>query len=1502
MAFVSKITRILVKTLKYVFILLVLFAAFVVIAINTESFQTWLAQRVASYYSEEFGAKVSIGKVRLSFIRSAELENIFMEDKSCDTLFFARSLTANVSGFNYNEQRLKIDRLELNNTKASLLKHKGEKDLNFQFLIDYFSTADTIRTRQGWKIEYGILALNNVEFRYRNDSKDTSVSRNMNFDNLYVSNINGEISGIRIINDTVYARVKGLTARERCGLVVKNLSAFAKVSSAGIYCKGLTLQTENSFVKGGLVFSHDSWQAYNDFIDKVDINANLIMGTHVNSKDIAFFAKELNDLDKEVMVDGRITGYVSALNGEKVRIRYGKNTTFNGDFNVTGLPDIKSTYLHFDVKELSSSKRDLETLPAGNFAEKKNLKIPADIGKLGVVTYKGKFDGFINDFTTYGIFKTAIGNLNTDLAIQIDTLREIVKYRGSIRSEQFNIGRLFDIDKLGGVSINSKIKGEGLALNKINAELHGIINGLAYNGYNYKNITINGNIKNKIFNGSLVSKDENADFDFSGKVDFADEVPDIDFISTVNKLNLTRLGFMKGKEEGVLSSQILITLKGNSIDNITGLVNFDNTIYKTFEKTFKLSTFDLQLDQATEQKKIVLTSNYANVAMEGKFNLSTINGAFNTFLNYYYPTYIPKYKGKSVYTDEFSLKVTIKKFNTLNELFFTNVMLSPGTVLDGKFDVSKRLLNATMLTDSARYNSIHFKQCNLVVSTQNNEIFANLSGRNINIIDSVRFHNFSIEAHSQDKTTQYAFIWDNKTSPKYAGDIRGSVIFDPRTVNLIYEKVAVTVNDSTWNMTTSNPSIIDSSGTVQVDPLVFVNHDQMVDIQGSLTNRPSDKLDFNFKNFDLYQLSPFLSKARINIKGRANGTLSLHNNLKNLAFSSNLGFTDLRLNDNSLGNGELKTEYNSTDKYLYIDGYTSLGFENPLGEKVRNLSFSGYYYLDKKEESLDISLDANPASLALLNPILKDILTIKTGLVTGKGKVTGTPDHPKIDGNFKIAKCELKVDYLNVTYALVGTIEILSDQIRFEEVKMTDFSGRKSPGSGVINGNIFHNSFKDMRVDFDINYNNLMVLNTLPSEHAEFYGKAFATGNAGIYGFFNDVKLEISAKTEKGTNFFIPLDGPSKISETSFIRFVSSDTMKKKEEKTRSAFSLDLALTATPDAEAQIIFDAKSGDIIKARGNGKIDLSITNFGKFDMFGDYVIASGEYLFTLENFITKKFEIQKGSTIKWSGNPYNADIDIAANYKQRASIAPLFPHDSTGTYKRRYPVSCKLYMKEKLLSPAITFGIELPSIDDNTRSKIASLLADEAELNRQVFSLLLLKSFVTPLQYSQGGGISAGSAFAANSSEMLSNRISGWLSGLTNQIDVGVNYRPGSDLSSDELDIALSKQLLNNRLSFDSNFGVNNNQTKNSTGLIGDVNIEYKLTEDGRYRVKGFNRSNDNTQLTTSGGPFTQGVGAFYREEFETWDDLYRRYISKVKTLTKPKDKKPEEKPTVSGENQ
>jgi hypothetical protein len=1473
-----KITRILVKTLQYAFVLVILLFVFVVIAINSENCQTWLAHKAASYLSKNLGTKVEVDKVKLHFVKSAELEGVFIEGKQHDTLLYSKFISVKLENFDYTKQTLKIAEVRLAGTKAFIVKHKDQQDFNFQHLVNYFSSGDTVKTPSSWKITYGNLIMNNIDFIYRNENKDTSVVENINYNNISVKHLSGEIENIKIADKKIFASVKDLKCSEQCGLILEELDGNLKISSHQLECLNLNMKTANSKVKGGFSFNYSSWEDYTDFVNKVKIRALLIDTTMINFKDIAYFVKELNGLSESIYFTGNVNGAVNDLKGEQIKLLFGDHTKFYGDLALRGLPDIRSTYLHFDVQHLSTSRSDLEKIPSYPFSEKKHLELPVNLSRLGIVTYKGKFNGFTSDFVSKGVFNTALGSLVTDLQMQIDTVKDIVRYNGKLVSQNFNLGKLAGLPNLGALSINSTIKGKGITLKDVDAELNGFIKNISFKNYAYQNITLNGNVRNKIFKGKFTIKDNNADLDFDGKIDMNKKVPDIDFISTINKLNLKRLGLVDLKTDGTISSQVFITLKGNSIDDVSGQINVDNLIYKTEEKEHKISTLNLELEQSTNEKQLNLTSNIFNLNVNGPFKISNLPMAFNQFLSAYYPAFFVK-KSKTMYTDMLKYKLTIKKFNTIRDLFVKDLMISPGSVFEGDFDASKNLLNLNSKSDSIRYKTVKFHNNKVESYSQNNKINLVFKSDYIDLTDSIRLQNYFMYVVSKDKNTKYNAEWDNKTSPKNAGKFAGKMFFENHKATLTYDNIFLTTRDSTWSMVSSDTTTIDSSGVVKVKPLIFAHGNQGLSIYGGLSNKPGEKLAFDLKNFELNQLSPFFGSA-LKIEGTLNGQFALHNTTKNLAFSSDLNFDKLKLNNKNLGYGELKAEYNTEDKYLYLDGFTSIGFPDPNGERIKNLSFSGYYYMNKKEESLDINIVAQPANLTLLNPYLTGIITLNSGLVNGEGKITGTPEKPLINGKFKIIKCDMKVDYLNVVYSLSGEIDVYPDQISFQDMKITDDFNKKN-WPGTLSGNIYHNNFKNLQIDYDVNFTNMLVLNKQNNGKEPFYGKAYATGRFGIYGFLNNIAMEIKLKTEKGTVFTIPLDGPAEVSDNNFIRFVQRDTTKKVKEEPKSGFKLDMNVEATPDAEVQIALDSKSGDVIKARGRGDIDLKISNLGKFDMFGEYILTSGEYLFTLESVITKKFEIQKGSTITWSGSPYAAEIDITANYKQRASIAPLFPYDTTGTYKRRLPVDCKLLMKDKLMSPNISFAIDMPTLDEATSSKIQSVLADETELNRQVFSLLLLKSFMTPLVYSNGGGFSARTAAAANGTELLSNRLSGWLNGLTKQVDIGVNYRPGSQVSNEELDIALSKQLLNNRLSIDGNFGFNNNQTTSSTGLIGDVNLEYKLTDDGRYRVKGFNRTNDNTQYTTQGGPYTQGAGVFYREEYETWAELYRRYIRKLK---------------------
>jgi hypothetical protein len=1480
----NKVRIILQKIIVIFLVFILIFLGSLYFALQTEGFQTWAADKVTSYLSKELNANIKIDKVKISFINRVELGGVYISDQQKDTLLFGETISLKVSNFSWEKKQLKIDQITLNQIKLKCLKKDNESDFNFQYLIDYFSpknslVKDTISPT--WKVDFDVLNLRNVDFVYHVLNDTNSVGVTMNYQNIHAYDISGTFSKIKIDGDTISSEIYNLSAKETCGFELKNLTTSAKISPSMIQCDQLHLKTANSLIVGDLNFNTNHWDDYSDFVNKVKLNSQLKDSTFLNFKDIGYFTSELNGFKESIAINGQVNGYVNNLVVNHLHLKYRNNTCFDGDISIKGLPNIDSSLIKLTANNLSVSKSDIEKSPLPPFKNPKHIDLPAEMSKLGVITYKGKFDGYINNFIAQGVFKTDIGLVKTDL--KLDNRNKVLEYTGGLTTTNLNLAKLFDNSLIGAVSLSAKVKGKGITVKDFNTTFDGLIQSVAYNDYVYRDIKLEGLFRDRIFTGNIISKDTNANFDFNGAVDFTNKIPKMDFISTINNFDLQKTHFATSQLNGKVSSQILINLSGSSIDNLSGLINFDNTAYVSDGKKSKLSSFNLELDQESVFKRIELNSNIANAKMSGEYKLTTLYSAFTQYLNEYFPTFV-KSKATVFYNDKVDLKINIKNFKLIKELFAKDLMISANTLIESSFDASINYLNINTTCSLVEYLNLKFKNNTIKINSLPEGVSFNYNSSSINITDSLSFKNTAFSFLANDKLTNFNLNWDNLTGIKNAGELTGKAFFDSNQAELFFDKFKFVVEDSTWQIVKSNLIVIDTSYQVKVNPITFYNQNQLVTFSGMLSKHSDDKLDVHIQNFKLSQLNQFLENSKLSVEGELSGNTSIYGVFGKTIIISENDFTALKLNNKLIGSGNIKSEYNPEKDFVSIVGYSAFAKDFD-GNLMKNIEFDGKYFPQKKQDNISISFKAHPFDLTLLQPYLKDILTFKVGFLNGEGTVTGTIDDPQINAKLKFFKCIMIVDFLNVQYSVNGIVEIKPKQINFENLEIRDKMGN----TGIVYGNIFHNNFNDMRIDFDVNTNKLMVLNTTEANNSSYYGTAFASGNAGIYGFLDDIKMELNMKTNGGTYFYIPLDGPSEMTNNEFVKFVTKDTIKTIERKMKSNFSLDFNLEATNDAEIQLIFDEKSGDVIKARGDGLLNMKINSKGKFDMFGDYVLSTGDYLFTLEDFITKKFEIQRGSSIKWNGNVYKANIDIVANYKQRASIKPLFPSDSSNNYNKRFPIDCKLYMKDKLTSPDISFGIELPTIDENSRSTIKSILTDQDELNRQFLSLLLLKSFVTPLSMSGGGGISAGGAAAATGSEMLSNKMSSWLNGITKDVDIGVNYRPGGALSSDELDLALSKQLFNNRLSIDGNFGVSNSnsstssttKSNNSSNLIGDVTVEYKISESGKYRVKGFNRSNDNTEAATNGGPFTQGVGIFYREEYETLNELYKRYIAKFK---------------------
>ncbi|MGB3947085.1 MAG: translocation/assembly module TamB domain-containing protein [Bacteroidia bacterium] len=1451
----------------------------------------FLAKRGAAFLSEKLHTKVEIGSVDIEFFKKIILEDVYIEDLHKDTLLYAKKLKLDINKVDFEKHMLSVSSINLSGSKASIVKYDGEDDLNLQFILNLFKSADTTQNDSAvvWDIQFQHVVLNDVDFKYQNHSSQT-ITKGMNYDNIHVQKISSVINNVKIVNDTIFAFIENLSANEHSGFKVKKLNSKFRISPVDLTFDKMTLETSESKIITNLKFLYSNYNDFNDFIDKVTIKASF-NNSIVEMDDIAYFAPDIKGMYRKVLLSGQINGKINNIRGKKMNIKLLNTTTqFKGDIKLTGLPNIEETLIYLNVEQLASNYYDLKQLAIPPFDKNQTLDVPDNIKKLGNMTFKGTFTGLYNDFYAYGNFSSSLGDLYTDLSVQHDYKKKEEFYKGKLKSSGFNFGLFFDVPKLGNASVDITIDGRGLSVEDLVANLDGTINSLEFNNYTYKNIVVEGDIAKQIFKGKLNVQDENIDFDFNGNVDFTGDLPKLDFISTLNRADLGALHFLNSTQRSILSTQIIINVIGNNIDNLIGNINLDNTILKQDKDVYKISTFNLSSSINSNKKSITIYSDFVDALVEGDFKILELPKSIKNLLSLYLPSYFDKSSEKLKVSQQFEYNIMFKKTDAITRLFIPKLSVAPKTTFKGKFDSNTNQFSISGNSSKIAYGSFSLATCNISAVTGQDLMFDVASSR-FYISKDEWLTDFNVISSTVADSVDLEVAWNNRAYEKNSGDLKSTIHFAyGKKIEIKIHPSQFFITDSLWSINKDNTIIIDSTH-IELQHLLVEHENQSVLFNGIVSENKTDELKLKLTNFNLSNFNKITVPNGVSLKGIVNGESKVTDVYNNLLLTSNNNFTSFFVNENDFGDGNITTVWDNSKEALSVNGLFSSGI-------VPNILFSGYYYPKKTDNNIDLKLNMEAMKLQMFEPFLKDYCSNFKGFFSGNLEVKGSVQEPKLFGLIHVNAKKVTLDYLNTTYNFSDDIVIDSNSFGTQNLVLYDINHNKA----TVNGKVYHNNFKNFQLDFDVLPEKFMCLNTTETNNNPYYGKAYVTGVVNFSGYTDNILIEADVKTEsiasnfKGdkvnllsktelTKFFIPLSGTEEVSENNFITFIKKDSVVKIKNDYKiklGGLTLDFDLNVTPDAEVQLIFDQKVGDVIRSRGNGNIKLEINSKGDFKMFGDYIVEEGDYLFTLENIINKRFDLEKGGSIKWSGIPYKADINLNAIYKARASLKPFFSEiDSTNSlYKVRYPIDLKLAMTNDLLSPEINFDIGIPTVDASVRQQVMSYINNDAEMNRQVFSLLVLNSFVTPYQLTNtGSGTTVGSAAGANTSELLSNQLSNMLSKISNDFDVGINYRPGDEISKDELEVALSTQLFNDKLTIDGNVGRNTTNTQNANSIVGDVNVEYKLTDDGKFRVKAFNRANDNN-LSFSTGPYTQGVGVFYREEFNSIGELVTKYWNGV----------------------
>lgn len=1484
-------SKIIKKIRDIILILLVVllgFLASIFTAIRDQSVQNFIARTAAGFLSEKTGTDVQIGSFFFDHKLSLHLKNVKVFDIQKNQLIAADNIGVQLLWTNLSKE-LHVKSVDLDNISFELIKYENDEKINIFQLTQMFSTEkDTsAKEKSTYVIKVDDIDMKNSRFRYWNQNKDIPDKGSMDYAHLYIKNINLSANNFKFANDTISIKINKLTGIDTCGIVLEKMTSEISVSPQHIHCKDLTIITPKSSLRLDLQFIYNNYPDFLTFIDSVRIKAS-IDPSSLYLADIGYFAKTMYSMTNTVSVSGDFDGLVKDFQTSNFSFSFGKETIFHGDIHIKGLPDFFSSDIDLKINKMTTSFADLQqfALPI----KSQYLAFPKQLESFGKTSLNGYFSGHYNDFLAQALIKSEIGEIKTDLFMNSNSKSGLISYEGRLETNQLQIGKIAELDqKMGGIDMDVKVKGSGLTKNTVNLDVDGRIHSIDILDNVFEDIMLFGNIADQLFNGNLVVDDPKLKLDFDGKIDFSEKIPILDFTADIQHADLFKINLLTSDSTMVLRTKIRTNMRGFTLDEIVGRLQIDSTYYADSKHLYFMKQFKMDVTQdQILKRKIEITNDFFTFNMSGKIDFSAFGESFKSYIGNYVqiPEFCQKTEIKS--NQEFYVELTLNNPEPLTNIFMPSLKIANNTTYSGSFTSRNQAFRSTFRSSQILFGDVRFENVVLRTNSNFNKATANLFIRDLILRDSTSLDSTIIgiersffNLNLQNDSILLNVSWrDGLVTNRNKGNIQ--TLFIPDTVyggTFRIKSADVLVNDSSWSVNSENFVRFERNMTT-IQNMDIMLGKQFLSLNGHIPFEKSDTLSVNFNHWNISNFDVILHGYGINLDGNIDGDLQIANLKNSPTFFSNLTLSSLAMNNEMLGDAHILSSWNNTDQSIYLNTQI-LNVGNISTQKTLNLT--GFYFPMKKKNSLKFELKLNNFKLKPIAPFVETILSDFEGLASGDFNIIGTLDKPEILGKLNLFRTGFRINYLNTYYSLQHSFDFEKNKISFDKLVLFDTIGNKAE----MSGNISHNYLNDFTFNVQLTPQNFLALNTTRELNNLFYGSAIVTGKVNIKGPLDNINLSIDATTNEGTDMYIPLDNSSTVGENDFVVFVSEDeeqdsvVVSYTRIKPAKNFNIDINTNINPNAKVMIILPSNMGNL-EAKGSGNLRIGSGSGGEFTLLGDYVIQNGEFNFVYENLLKKRFELMNGGKISWTGNPLDANIDVKGKYKVKTSLSSLgISADTTSSLSSRVNVECIIHLTNQLFNPDISFSIQIPNIDSETQQQVYAVLDtnNQAVMTQQIISLLVLGSF----SHTGGSNASLGSSYF----NVISNQLSNWLSQISKDFDIGLTYKPGDELSNDELEVALSTQLFNDRVTIEGNFGVvnNRNTTQNASNIVGDVDISVKITRDGRLSAKAFNHSNINSSYYNYTfddlSPYTQGIGLQYRQNFDRFKEIFERKNKKKK---------------------
>lgn len=1444
---------------------------------------------------------IDISKIDIDFagptmVTRVNLGQLLVEMKNIDL----KNQMVGIKSINLGETTAALTFLQPGNVKKAVVKDIKKLD----------TLAKPAASNKGWAATLDKITFSNDNIKFDNNAQKP-LPKGLDFAHMNIKNLNAEIANLSYNPDTISGKVNSFTFAEKSGLELRKFHTAFFYGPKNAYLKDLYVETPQTIIQKELDVTYPSINAISKNLGALGINANL-NGSRVAMKDILLLMPAMSSMngiklspDQVLNINGRVYGKVNDLHIPNLEVSGFGSTHVKMSADMRGLPDMKKATFNVSIADFSTGRSDIYKLVSPKM-------LPASVSIPEKLSLKGNFKGSMNNFNTKMSLRSSYGAVDLDAVMKNGNSKSNASYTANIKLNDLNVGALTKQPQTAGkVTLSAHIKGTGLDPKTASLQFSGDVASAYLKGYTYKNLRLTGTSHNGNYTAKATMKDPNIHFSLDAKAGMNKKYPSVNATLMVDSIDLQKLNFSTTPMR--FHGKIVAKVPTADPDYLNAKIAATDLLIVNGTQRIQIDSIGLVSTANADSSTLRLTTPMLTAHVAGKYKLPEIGTAMQDLINKYYDTNLAAGKTKPKYSPE-NFKFDIRLIKTpLVAQFAPDLKQLQPVNISGNFNSTTGTLIVNGSVPKVVYGTNVINNMKLAINTGNNALNYNLSVDEIKASSSLDLLYTSISGNAQNNKLNLSLqVRDAAKKERYR--IAGVFSALPNEYQFSFLQNGLLLNYTEWSVASDNALQFGNKGILAKD-FTISNSGQSLSVSSNPQTYNSP-LTVDFKNFHIETLTRIAQQDSLQVGGVINGDAHISNFQKSPVFTTALNIGDLSFKGDTLGNIALKVDNKTANAFAASMQITGKG---------NQVNLDGTYYT-KPDSRFDLNLDIVKLNMKSIEGFSFGALKNASGAITGKMKISGTTTAPSVRGDINFNKVGFNVAMLNSYFTMPNeSITFNNDGIRFNDFTLIDSTGNKA----VITGSIDTKNYTDFGFAMNIHMDNFRVINSTETDNKFYYGKLYLNSDIKISGNMKrpvvDATLTVNNKTD--LTIVLPEDDPGLEDRKGVVEVINphatlSDSLLMARQldslKKTGVTGMDLSANVNIDKGAKftVVVDPRNGDVVTLQGEAHLNGGIDPSGKTNLTGTYQVENGSYNLSYAT-VKRKFIFRKGSTITWTGDPTSANVNLTAIYV--ANVPPIdlvsqqLGGDATTTtmYKQKLPFNVDLNLKNQLLKPDISFDIVLPDssyevspdVIQTVQTRLSQIRQDPNEVNKQVLGVLVLGHFIgdNPLQ-SQGGSTGINGAIRNSVSSLLSdqlNKLAGNLIGgvqLSFDLTSGADYSTGVEQNRTDLNVGLSKQFLNDRITVTvgNNFNLegDNQPGQKTTDIAGNLSVNYKLTEDGRYMIRAYRKDEF---IVVEGQVVETGVGFTITYEYNHFKELFRKKTKKEKEMKKEyKEKQKEQK--------